>query len=254
MTSKKLFSLLNEYGLSQNESRVYIGLLKFGHSTVMELSNRIRMNRSTVHIAANQLVSKGLVSQTKYGERRILIPETPEKLQLLLESEKLNIKRKEEGLHNLIDNIYEQIYAAKNSTEFVVKYIEGRDAVASLYDSILQSQEIRGYYQFEGLTKVFPENDRKFLEAGQRGVKVWDIVADGKDENNIQSHMMYSQTDNVKFKLLPPDMKIGFMDYLIYDQKLAMVYVEGVPKAIVISNGLLYENAKSLFDLLWRFL
>lgn len=254
MTSKKLLSLLNDYGLSNNESRVYIGLLKYGHSTVMELSNRIRMNRSTTHLAVNELISKGLVSQTKYGERRILIPESPEKIQLLVESEKLNIKRKEEGLSVLIDSIYEQIHSAKTSTEFVVKYIEGRESVSVLYDSILESKEIRAYYNFKALTTMFPENGEKFLQAGLKGVKVWDIIADGDSGSLMWNHKMYSQTENVKFKLLPERIDMGFMDYLIYENRIAMVYFEDVPKAILISNPLLSANAKALFDLMWGFL
>ena len=240
--------------MSQNESKVYIGLLRFGHSTIMELSNRIRMNRSTTHVAINSLISKGLVSQTKYGDRRIVIPETPEKIQLLLENEKMNIRRKEENLGSLIENIYGLVNAAKDSTEFVVKYIEGRDAVVSLYDSILESKEIRSYYDYAKLRKLYPENQLKFFNAGQRGTKIWDIISSQEDNSYIDGQKMYEGLKNVRFKRLPKNINLSVMDYLIYDDKIALIYVETKPKAVILSSKLLAGNTRVLFDLLWEFL
>lgn len=256
MTQKELLALLSQYGISENESRVYLGLLKYGHSTVMELSNRLRMNRSTVHMSSNSLIEKGLVSQVKYGERRMLIPETVEKISILIENEKLNLKRKEENLDFLTKSVDDYISNASDSTKSVVKYIQGKKTIARLYDRILESPIVRAYYTYTDLTQVFPENKEKFIKASlEKGVITRDIVIDNSgDTNKYEELPLYKASPLLQFRLLPAKSESKFIDYLIYDGEIAIVYMEEIPKAIIISNQMLFENATVVFDYLWSIL
>jgi sugar-specific transcriptional regulator TrmB len=60
---KKIEEQLQLMGLSSTETKVYLGLLKSGKTSILELSKQIKVNRTTTHMAIESLISKGLVNQ-----------------------------------------------------------------------------------------------------------------------------------------------------------------------------------------------
>lgn len=251
----KIESFLEQYGLTEYESQSYIGLLKRGPSSIMDLSKFNAINRSTTHIAISSLINKGIVTQSNLGGRRVVIAEPPEKLSILIENEKNELTRKENSLSELVSSIHDMIQNVKETTSTQVKYYEGHKAIAKVYDEILKSSELRSYYQPLKLLDGFPENFQKFMNAGMDGhIELWDIQPVTSLGNY---HMeMYSTLPNFHFKFFPKGIQFNAMDYLIYKDHIAIVNAESKYKltCIIIENKFLYENSKVLFDLMWRLL
>ena len=57
-----MYEELKEFGLSENEIKIYIDLLKTGTATANRLSKLSGVKRSTTYDNLNLLVNKGLVS------------------------------------------------------------------------------------------------------------------------------------------------------------------------------------------------
>ena len=55
-------SLLREIGLTDNEIRIYIELLKQGEALASELANRTKVNRTLTYQILNKLIEWGLIS------------------------------------------------------------------------------------------------------------------------------------------------------------------------------------------------
>ncbi|MFH1211984.1 MAG: helix-turn-helix domain-containing protein, partial [Candidatus Woesearchaeota archaeon] len=63
-------AVLREIGLSKNECRVYLSLIKLGSGTVQEISKKSNVHRANVYDVLNKLMEKGLVSYIiKKGKR-----------------------------------------------------------------------------------------------------------------------------------------------------------------------------------------
>lgn len=254
---KKIEAILEQYGLNEHEVKAYIGLLKRGPSTILELSKYVKLNRSTTHVAVANLINKGVVSQTSFGERRLVLAEEPERLSILLENEKRELKRKEDIFKDLVSSIYDVVSDVKETTSAQVKYYEGHKSIAKVYDEILMHNEIRAYYQPSILLENgFPENVEKFLNAGKKGhLELWDIQP--KTNLDAVQMEMYSIIPKYHFKFFPEGIHFNAMDYLIYEDHIAIVNFDErrkKPICIVIENRLVYENAKVLFDLMWKLL
>ena len=69
---------LLQLGLTNRESALYIQSLQAGPSTVQELASQLEENRVTIHSAAQQLLKKGLLFETRKGKKRFIVAEDPE--------------------------------------------------------------------------------------------------------------------------------------------------------------------------------
>ncbi|MFS8130695.1 MAG: TrmB family transcriptional regulator [Candidatus Dojkabacteria bacterium] len=251
---KKALISLQEYGLTPTESLIYLNLLERGPSTVLDISRKTKLNRSTVHLNIEELINRGLAFQIQRGNKRVIIAEPPEKISSLVEQEKFKIKRKEENLKNVVESIYDEIDNVKENTTSQVKYYEGVKAVQRVYNDILTSKEVCAYVSPEQIWERLPENYHLFPEAMAKGLKLRDIVS--KDKHYDLFVSTYSNNPGIEFKFLPEDSKLKSMDYLIYSDSIAIIQpnAKGGITAIVIQNEGLSINSKILFDVMWNIL
>lgn len=79
---------LEQSGLSKNEAKAYLALLRLGKANSAELARESGIHRINVYDVLNSLISKGMVSYFSEGRARVFKAESPEKLKVIL-SEKL---------------------------------------------------------------------------------------------------------------------------------------------------------------------
>lgn len=118
-------NFLLDFGLNDKEIICYITLLKTGPNTIMNLSRETGIKRSTTHNIVEDLIEKGLVTQTNYGERRMIMAEDPKKLQIILEQRKWEMKKIEDVLPKAIKTIMSIIPQDKIDKHPEVKYFNG---------------------------------------------------------------------------------------------------------------------------------
>lgn len=104
-TSLVIIDELRKFGLSEKEIYLYLTLLEMGPSTIIDLSRETGIKRSTTHANVDVLIQKGLVTQSKYGERRRIVAEDAEKLFLLIEEKKWDIRKLEHSLDDVIGQL-----------------------------------------------------------------------------------------------------------------------------------------------------
>lgn len=251
---KNLQEFLEEFNLTEREIAIYLTLLKTGPNTIMNLARETGIKRSTTHNNVEELIKKGLVSQTNYGERRMVIAEEPEKLKFLLDQKKWRVKKLEENLDSVISTISKMVPGTRDNSKVEVKYYEGKDNVQIIYKEAFESKELRSYVNLEAVSRVFPENTQMFLDAQKRNksLKVWEIV-DGTAESKKLAENFVKNSD-FKYKIANSSMNLSSIDVLIYDDRVAMINFNENITGTVISNRDYYENSKSIFDLIWSFI
>ncbi len=77
-------SLLESLGLSKNEAKTYLTLLRLGKANSAELARESGIHRINVYDVLNSLISKGLVSYISEAGTRNFKPESPEKFKEIL--------------------------------------------------------------------------------------------------------------------------------------------------------------------------
>jgi len=127
------------FGCNSRESAIYLKLLELGPSSVQELARALKQNRITVHSAAQQLIEKGFLFETRRGRRRLIGAEEPLVLHNL-------ITRREQELRVLQGNVGELIRLLSSiqrveSSAPTVKFYEGRDGFKRMLEETLEARD-----------------------------------------------------------------------------------------------------------------
>ena len=59
---KQVIDVLNELGLEERETKIYLLLLKEGDSSALQIARKVKIDRTTIYDVLERLISKGLVS------------------------------------------------------------------------------------------------------------------------------------------------------------------------------------------------
>lgn len=245
---------LTEFGLSEREIQLYLTLLKTGPNTIMNLSRETEIKRSTTHNNIEELIKKGLVSQTNYGERRMVIAEDPDKLHFLLEQEKYKMKKMEENLPNVLTQITNLIPDSKAKTKFEVKYYEGKENVMSIYAEAFASRELRSYVNLSEVLEIMPENGRLFLDAHIKNpsLKIWEIFDRSRMHEGYVTR--YTENDKYQYKFTDQSLHLEALDVLMYDGKVVTVTFNKQIQCVVTENQDYYKNSVAIFNFVWSIL
>ena len=135
MFEKYLLSL----GLSEKEIRVYTSTLELSESSIIDISKKSKVNRTTIYPIIESLREKGLISMVQKGKKQTFYAESPEKLKLYVDSKIRELENKKEGLNIII----KQLSAIENrrSDKPVVRFYEGNEGINTMLEEFLESNQ-----------------------------------------------------------------------------------------------------------------
>ncbi len=254
---KHLQDFLEEFNLTEREVQLYLTLLRTGPNTIMNLSRETNIKRSTTHNNVEELVKKGLVSQTNYGERRMVIAEDPEKLKFLLEQKKWRVKKLEDNLPNVIGAIQKMVPESKDDNSVDVKYYSGTEGIKYIYSILMK---INTYYSFADLEKyykLFSEetpSDWNLIFESNPDRYVWDILVD----TDYARKVVKLAHKNYHYKFLPKKeffSGFDFADYIFFEDKVAIIQLNAEqPLATLIRSDHVARSLKALHQTMWELL
>ncbi len=156
---------LQDIGLNEKESILYLALLAVDNSSVLDLSKKTGLNRSTTYVVLETLAKKGLVSETTVGKKTHYQAEPPERLETYVEQRKILLEEQAKKLKDIIPQI--KSVQREEGEKPVVQYFEGKEGIFALNESIYKDESEGGsnnvhiVYSKDLLDEVFPENERK---------------------------------------------------------------------------------------------
>src|ERR1035437_1752533 len=96
---------LQEIGLTDKESTVYLALLQVDSASVLDLAKKTKINRSTTYVVLESLKKKGLVSETSVGKKTHYQAESPERLKTYVERQKVVFEERSKRLDDIIPEL-----------------------------------------------------------------------------------------------------------------------------------------------------
>ncbi len=247
-----LISLLKPFGLSNEESEIYLHLLQNGIQSALTISRQINMARTKVYRILDTLYDKKLIFHKldsigiKFGAN------TPKQLELL-------IIEKEEQAHALRRSaplIFSQLEMLAGNDRFnsQVRYYKGKQGLEQVtWNSTKAKDEIKIYEVASTmdafLDAKFSEKVRAELLLNHVNVKQLTNQPKIPKFTGIKNHVKYFWEPRY---LNPKDLKIQF-EVLIYDDVYAMYsYEQNDIFCVEIYNTHLAEMQKQLFNFIWK--
>lgn len=124
--------VLEELGLSKNDSKVYINLLKKGINSITALAKGCGIHRANVYGAIERLKTKGLVSETVKNNKKVFLAADPSSLMNLL-------REKEMKLQSVMPQFI--LDHQLSQKENLVEVYQGINALRNIYKKYLETGE-----------------------------------------------------------------------------------------------------------------
>src|SRR3989344_4973464 len=148
--------ILEDLGLTGNESKVYLALLELGSSPAGKLIKKVGMHRAAVYDLIDLLSEKGLVSYVIKANRKYFEAQDPERLLGYLEDRKVEIERKESDLRGILPDLQAMRKIAAEEQEGNI--YKGKKGLKSIYEDVLKTRETFFVFGAMGRFKeIYPE-------------------------------------------------------------------------------------------------
>ncbi|MGD9107596.1 MAG: MarR family winged helix-turn-helix transcriptional regulator [Gammaproteobacteria bacterium] len=246
--------LSEELDLSKREITLYLNLIKYGATTVLELSKISSMNRVTTHANVEKLTKKRLVTQVKKGRgsRRLIMAEPIDKLAVILKERKAKIEAAENQLISVMHELAGIKKEYRQDSIMEIRRYTGKKEVKLIYDEMLGAKEIRTYANTGELLKIFPGNIHKFIDAHRKNkdMLVWEIMEDSQE---TQDYVKQMDPKRFFYKLATKKLTLPTVDYSIFDGKVAMITISNnTVNGVVIENLNFFKIAETIHQFVWE--
>lgn len=232
--------ILEKLGLSKNESKVYLTLVKFGSASVSEIAKKTDVHRVNIYDTLERLQEKGLVASITKANKKYFEAASPELIKNMVEEREREIQEVKELLPTLIST-YKSI---KKQEVHVFKGILG---LKTIFKDVLDTkpEEVLDFGATKGLPFFLPTH-----------FKIWDsqriklkILLKIITSEQIRKTIPKKRLQKIRF--LEKQFN-NFSSTLIYNDKIAIFMWTDDPLAILIESKELAESYRNYFYSLWE--
>ena len=122
--------ILEEIGLTANESKVYLSLIELGSSSAGQIIQKTGLHRAVVYDLLERLIEKGLVGHVITGRKKYFEATNPQRLKQIL-------KEKENKLDTILPQLLE---LSKFQTALDVKIYKGKEGLKTVFENIIRNK------------------------------------------------------------------------------------------------------------------
>ena len=234
--------LLSELGLSKNDSKIYLTLLKHGPSTVTIIPKQSGIHRANVYSALERLRNKGLASDVIQKDKKLFGPADPSLLINLLQEKEMKLRAM------LPQFSLDYSISQKENT---VEVYNGAAAFRNLFLHYLEvGKNIYAFGIPEGSVSVVGEYFQNTIHKRRAKNKQW------------MYHIYNSAaTDRMKFlntlpytnaRHLPKEYDIPVITLVCGDEVAIVSVKEHKPTIVIIHNKDMAEAYQKYFMILWE--
>lgn len=232
--------ILQNLGVSEDEARVYVALLRLGGTRASSIAKDVGMKRTTIYPILQSLARAGLVNVYFRTSQRFYYAQRPVTVAA-------QFHKKIEAFENIIPSL---LALEKKQVQMIgLRFIETKEELQNFYRSILAEYKNKNYRIISSA-------------AGWQGVDPEFFIQYRKDRGraNIRTQLLLTAdsaainpTDPAllrEYKYLPAEYSFdSTID--IFDDKILIVSPELSSLAVVIAIPAMVGVFRSVFDILW---
>ena len=238
-------SILKKIGFSEKVATIYLTLLGLGPAPVRKVAEASKLNRGVVYDGLKWLQERGLVDFYAKESKQYFVAEDPEKLRLVVEKEKEELKEAEENLQTIIPELRSLHH--RGGEQPVARYF-ARDEIHNILEDVLKVCEERAdleyrIYSTVGIREYLYQGFETFSDVRvSKGIAVKVIAIGEGGELRGLDERKWLKAEN------------GTPTYIIiYPGKTAYISLNAQqePVGVVIENEGVHQTQRVIFDELW---
>lgn len=244
MVSEDVLETLKRIGLSSNEAKVYLSLLRIGSSKAGRISKETNINRTTTYDALKILLEKGLVSYAIKSNNKWFEAVDPKRLLDFL-------KEKEDDLQKILPEIekFQRMPREKHNVTLFYGYkgIKSvfQDMIKTNKDILVLDSECYMPDKMLYYTRYFVK------QLNKKRIKIRHLAREDPEVRNRWDDKSVLPSKLTRVKFVPLKFKTNSV-IDIYGDKVAMIIWSEPPEAVIIQNSSVAENFRNYFEMLWN--
>lgn len=239
---------LKKIGLTDNEIKIYIHLLKFGEQSAYKIGQETGIYRVHVYDKIKQLIQKSLVSYVSKGKKKYYRAAHPSKILDFLEEKSKIIESEKNEVIDILPNLNSLMYLPKVDTK--VEIFEGKEGIKYILKDIIKEARnvsITGIddERYEDELPIFMK--QYFRDVKLKGIKERVITSKKRGVFLFKKDL----APNTSYKFLEED-QFNPTNTFIYGNKVVII-TWGTPiTAILIQNEDIAKTYQNNFEHLWN--
>ncbi len=249
---QEIKQVFTQIGLDRAESQVYIALLKKNFLSIQELTNEVKLPRSSVHLACENLLAKGVLRVSKTGKRRDFYIENPKNIESFIQSKEYELIAQKTALTSVLPKLSAIQAVSQESEPIEIQELQGEDGfVETFYQSLNQKKG--------GEVLRFAGDPEKFTVARDRLKK----YREDRVKKKIYTRLLQPQSpyaeEEIKdalgkmreVRILPKELYNPSTQMSVWGDKTAITVWDKGLHSVVITNKALASTMKQLFEIAW---
>lgn len=240
---------LQNVGLTDKEIILYLELLRGEKSSVLDLSKKTNILRTSVYPILGNLLEKELVSEVRVGKKVYFQAEAPERIGSYIESQKLKLEEQAKIANDFIPQL--KSLSRQTGEKPIVKMFEGREGLIKATEESLgygkntSTEKIYFIYPFDLVEDFFTEQELKKLSARRvnKNIKSQAIYTYSKGERPASQNSVRLKIDGHKYPIK--------CDISIFKDVVRINTLGKSLSAMVIKSQDLADTLKSIFKALF---
>jgi len=244
----KIQEILNKVGLTQQEGRVYIGLLELQEAQTGSLCKYTNIASSNIYKILDSLIKKGLANYRLQNNIKIFMPASPETLNEIFLGKVNKLKQEQKEIVELISNLKKREIKKKSYSNY--KYFEGIIGLKSMW------YELNSLMSKDNIIKVHTAKK----EAYKLLVGFYTDHHKLRQENEIKEKIIFPKDDKelakkrknrfteIKFLDLKNEAEWGVINNNLYIQYSS----SAKPIGFLIQDKKIAKTFEQVFDNLWN--
>lgn len=240
----KEVEIMQKIGLTDNEIKIYLSLLKIGSSLASKIVDETKLNRTYIYDRLDKLLDKGLVSYVIKSGKKYFNAVPPDKLLYILEKKEFEIKDEKRQLKKILPDL---LSLAKKTEDISIEVFKGMGGLKSITEDILREKKDLFVIGFTGalareLKYFYPQFQKRRVELGIKRK----ILA---DHNMRKSPLLEKPLTECRFI---PETYQSPSGMWVYGDKTTIFLPEKEIYCILIRSKKVAQLYKNYFDILWK--
>lgn len=160
---------LEKFGLTEGESKVYLGLLKTGKSTVGHIVRESKVSSSKIYEILERLIKKGIVGRVTENNKKYFEAKDPNRLKDFIQQEESRLSEKKIELDQIMPSLKEMY--DKSEVEDGAEILQGFKGLMSWHEKILDECKKGETILIMAPTKANEQMDAHLLEWHAKRIK-----------------------------------------------------------------------------------
>jgi sugar-specific transcriptional regulator TrmB len=233
--------LLNKYGLSDRDSRVYLHLLSKMEDSVLGISKATNIPRTTVYSILTELKEQNLISSFRKNKVQFWTPESVNQL-------KVGIEQKQEAVNSLIP-LLRDITSKSNLSNSSIRLFTGKDGLKTVWEDIiffLENEKPPFVYAIShtDLYSILPKYFPAWIERRRKSKVFAKLIV-----HNGHKQLCSDMGQEVRSM---PEKYVFTGDLTIYGNKVAIfIFEKDKYEAIIIDSPAFTQMIQGIFNYTW---